>query len=291
MLWIQSSLESRSPFTKAFAISAIMAGRFLLQIGSGIAWVAGVCAALWVPVLLATWLGRYLPGKESIVFPLGLVAMITVFISFRLKTRQRRLRREAARWLADRSKMSSHPKYFWWQRRAKRWSMWAPFAMALLILLFLPETSGVASHVLNSGAGTLGRFQIQIPLTGVIVAHWFSKEEGFSYVEVWAMKGLARDWRFVPKVSVMSFTTQDAALSQRGDTQPIPVKTTSTRTFSAGLSTITCWEEVVDPRWGHDIGFVRCFSSPREFEASFAGQRADIPGFYGVLQSLRQTER
>lgn len=272
-------------------IAAVFGKHFSLRILSAIAKIGAVLAALWLLVLLATWFGRYLPDSESIVFLLGLVLTAGAFVCVRLMTRQRRVRSETAKWLANRSSISGHPVRLKWERRAERWSMWGPFALTLLILLFLPETSGVVSHVLDSGAGTLGRYQIRIPMTGVIVAHWFSKEEGFSYVEVWAMKGLARDWHLVPRMSVMSFRTQDAAMSRRGDPKPIPVKTASTRTFSAGLSTITCWEEVADPRWGHDIGFVRCSSFSRDFEASFAGQVADTSGFYGILQSLTQTER
>src|ERR1700693_3239042 len=68
----------------------------------------------------------------------GNALMIGLLIYFRHRTRDRWIRAEAERWLAERSRQThrAHPLNKWAQRRVP----WIPSGFVLLIVLFFPET-------------------------------------------------------------------------------------------------------------------------------------------------------
>jgi len=298
MLWLQSSLEGHSPSRKVLAIVVILLAGFLLRSASAVvlsfALVAGLISSLGLLALLANLVEPYWPGSGNVAFLLGLVSFVAMFIFFRVKMRQRRVHAEAAKWLANRSKPGD-PSYGEWVRRARRWSLWAPSGTALLIVLFVPETCGIVSHLLNPGAGRLYQRRVRIPLAWAIFRDSTNKETGSSHVTAWAGKGMAREWRMEPVLSSMSFGTRGFASRQDGAQQPKHAKITSTRILPVGGEMVTCWEFLPDGvHWrvwnDESFGLVSCSSSDGSFYASFGGQKGEIPGFYKILQSATQTK-
>jgi hypothetical protein len=296
MSFIQSNFESRDSLRKATAVAALLLKQFLLRIGlallTSLAFVAVVMGSVALPVSLGMLVANYLPGSEEIVSLSGLVALIALFIYYiyvRVKTRRRRVQAEAARWLAGRLRTPGNDDYRKWEQRARKWSLWSPFAIALLAFLFLPQTCGLVSHILNPRAGELYHYRVRVPLTWITFADSINKETGFSYVGAWTGKGLAHEWRFVPRLSAVGFGTKAFELRHDGAEQPKNVNITSTRTFLVGAVIVTCWEyrpSWLD--WGDDLGFVSCSSSKDDLDASFLGQKPDIPNFYEMLEGVRQ---
>jgi hypothetical protein len=299
MPWIESSFEGRSPTRKGLAIVTVLLGCLFQRIASAIllafAFVAGVLVSFGLLALLGSLVQRYWYVGGSGVFLLGLVSLVAIFAFFRLQTRRSKIDAEAAKWLADRSKESEHPSYTVWVRRARRWSLWAPTATVLFILLFLPETCGIVSHLLNHGAGRLYRYTVRIPLAWAVLGHSINRGAGSSYVVAWAGKGIAREWRIEPVLSSVSFGTRGFALRQDGAQPPMGATITLTRILPVGSEMVTCWEfpphHMHSGLWNNgSFGFVSCSSSEGDFYASFAGQKTEVPGFYEMLQSVKPSE-
>ena len=295
ILWIPSNLESHSPLRKAFAIAALILKQFILCIGSGLFCLSILLGGLiGIPVILAVSVENYISSDADTVASVLLasfVVMIAIFVYSLLKTRKRRVQAEATKWLADRSKTSARSSYVRWERRTKRWSMWGPVATALLVFLFLPETCAIVSHVLNPSAGRLYRYRVRIPLKWVAVGEWIEKDTGYSSMTTLTGKGLARDWRFLPQLSEVSVGTEEFEHRNVRTQQPNNLHLASTRTFSVGNVTITCWESVpFKQQWAYVVRVVDCSSSNGDLIASFVGQKADIPDFYDMLQSVKQTQ-
>jgi hypothetical protein len=180
---------------------------------------------------------------------------------------------DAATWLADRSKMLAHPDYYMRERQAKRWSMWGPRPSSRYWFCCSCRNRAELYRTSLTHAGRLSPYRVRIPLTWMVLGYPFDKRAGSSYVVGWTGKGLARDWHFVPRLSAVSFATEDFELAHGGDQQPV-----SARTFSVGTATITCWEyPPYKLRWGYEVGlasWISCASSKRDFEASFVGHKA-----------------
>lgn len=298
MSWIRNGFEGQSSARRACSIAAMLTKHVALRIGYGLFCTLVLIAWLVASFFLAYQLDRlvswYVPYVEGYVILPGLLALAAMWtfalVFFRKKTRRRRNEADATRWLAERSGTPSTMGYLRWQRRAKRWSTWGPAAVAIVVLLFYPETFGIASHLFHPGAWKLGQYRVQIPITWIVVPSWGDDEE-FSSVHLLKAKGIARDWQVVLRISAVGFRSRHPQLGQQMSRQPKGVKITSTRTFPVGNGDVTCWEYTLDHiDWEYGIAAVACSSPGGEFGASFFGQKTDIPDFYRVIQGARRND-
>ena len=296
MPWIRNGFEVRSSARRACSIAALLTKQVALRIGYGLlctlALFAWLLANLYLAIALDRLVSWYVPFVEEYVFLPAFLVLVAIWaaalIFFRTKTRRRRDEAEVTRWLAERSGSPPTSDYTRWLRRAKRWSLWGPPALALVVLLFFPETAGIASHLFRPGAGKLGQYRVQTPITWVIADRGDSNN--FSYVALYGAKGIARAGRIHSPVSFVTFH-RSIHDSQLGLRKPDDVKITSTRTFQVGRELVTCWEYTLDYiLWEYNVEAVACSSSGGEFGASFFGQKTDIPNFYKVVQSVRRTD-
>src|ERR1700730_2669935 len=92
------------------------------------------------------------------LFPIGAGS----YLLFRRMTREDYLRAESEKWLAERR----HPNQGQLKRRKtlKRWALWIPTVIVVLVCAFFDEAWPFASHLLHPHSGRLVGYQVSIPL-------------------------------------------------------------------------------------------------------------------------------
>jgi hypothetical protein len=222
---------------------------------------------------------------------LGLIAGNAVVVGsvlyYRYKTRNRWVQAEANRWLARRSRQPSDT----YQRRKKlvRRLLWIPSLVAMVVFLFLPEAIGIVQHLSNTGAASLNHHRIQVPLT------WCFRSGG-NYLVATTEKGIGRVgplqyWRGDPPISEMRFFALSGPSKSRPyDEPPERAITSSRRTLPFGMEMLTCWEIVAARHYLPPQVSIQCTSSMNDFIATFEGRRADVSGFYDLLERATETK-
>src|SRR5437588_1449432 len=217
-------------------------------------------------------------------FFVGNFLMIGLLIYCRRKTRDRWIRAEAERWLAERSRPSVYV------RRRKLWGrvLWIPSGLVLVVLLFLPEAAGLVSHLFCGRSVPLHQYRLKTPLT------WIVASSSNSSALLIATKGIARVglrsyWQGEEPISEMSFSVgHDSSLL--GGWYLAHARILAKPTLERGPEKLTCWDIVpyadtrmspMDPRSAE----ILCRSGQNDFAANFVGTRTDSAAFYDLLHS------
>ena len=267
-------------------------------------WLSRLLTALLTAaaVVLGVLIQLILVGLVCSVLPIQ-IALPIIFISpfligvgsyfiFQRVIKRRAIRREAERWLAERSRQG--PKQRKHLSFLRRVLVWLPAATAFVIFLFLPEMFGVGTHVLYPGPATLHGYEVRLPLAWMAFGYSGSGDAASSYVYSLEVQGplrsgLSRYWHGLPRTSGMSFWTNRAP--GRAFPEDSRGETLSARTFQFGAESVKCREYV--PVFLHftedkDTRAVDCSSASSSFSASFHGDKGSVPRFYRTLQNIRR---
>jgi hypothetical protein len=136
-------------FIKATILYTAFTGYILVQV---------VLLALLLAAVPTIWL-------SDSVFVLFLVGLLLIgagsYIVFKRLTREREIRAEAERWLAERR--HSHSRQLNRRKTITRWAVWIPIATAVLVCVFFDETWALATHVFQPGSGKIIGYRVSIP--------------------------------------------------------------------------------------------------------------------------------
>jgi hypothetical protein len=211
------------------------------------------------------------------------------YFVFRRITREDQLRSESEKWLAE----HRHPNQLQLKRRRalKRWALWIPTVIVVVVCVFLDETWPFASHLLHPYSGRLGEYRVSIPLTWAIVFAYGNEDDGNSVLVTQRYRGLLRAGsglyagRRLPfPISTMGFRSTRA-----GD--PIASKTNTpiSTALPFGNRVITCWEEP-PPEWMIVKRYIACATPEGDFSSWFGGSEDDTSDFYRTLESTKPTK-
>ena len=204
---------------------------------------------------------------------------------------KRAVRIAADRWLAERSKLT--PEQRSRKRQIKQTLVWAPTLLVTVAFLFLPETFGIATHLLSPPLKQ-APYEVHVPLTWMVFdasdAGWYSTEA--FQCEGLLPSGFRRYWRLAPRVSGMNFWTA------RDPAESFPERRVSAaiafHTFLIGSESISCREyahEYLYIHEGKDLRAVDCRNADGAFSASFYGDKNSLPEFYRTLENVRVNAR
>ncbi len=255
-------------------------------------------AYLLVQVILVGMIPAYCwPSRTGfILFLVGLFLIGACgYVVRRRITRDSYNRTEAEKWLTLRTRPCVD--YSRRIKAGKRWALWIPTAIVMIVFLFFPETWALVSHLTHQGSGRLLGYQVSIPIDWIIMMDEPDTGDNhvWSLVVAFRSKGVLRAgattyWRREPPIADMAFYG-----APRGDTASYlsaSDRIVSTRTLPLGKGTITCWEYI--PGWlrGHednDVRSIRCSTLRGDFSSWFSGDKASVSDYYRVLQLVRQT--
>ena len=253
MLWRPTNFEKHSSLRRMATIAVLFLQSFALRIAIGLYFaVISIFVLIFVLICvlpLSLWADSTFAGRNDVVLAAFLVCLLptlaaAMFVASKLE--QRRIRHEIASWVSARSNLIVANGYQQWEQRAKRWSLWVPIFISLVICLFFPETDAMLSHALHPKAGKLLGHEVQIPITWIVIHEGTNPAIRFSVVNAWTAKGYARNWRHETLFTEVSLVSR---LPEPGDAAiqpPTHAKIISTRTLSSGGTAMTCWEYIPD---------------------------------------------
>lgn len=226
---------------------------------------------------------------DLVAFVFGNVLMIGLLLYFRRKTRDKWIRAEAKRWIDERSQPLVYARH----RRLWRTVLWMPSVFVLAISLFLPEATGVVSHLFCGPTVRLRQYRLKIPLT------WMVATSSDSSAWIIAGKGVARVglrgyWRREEPISEVSIYA-GSDLPSLSEQYLSHARILSKPTLRLGQREVTCLDIVsyadtrpipIDPSFAE----IFCSSDQNDFNASFYGQRSDASAFYGLLRSATEVK-
>ncbi len=170
--------------------------------------------------------------------------------------------------------------------RLKRWALWIPSIVALVVYLFFPEIYGLASHLSHNARVPDARYQFRVPMTWIIMYNE-GRGQGGSFTLAYIGRGVGQGGNpfSVPMSEVMLVSyppTNDTGGQSAGavDRDLYP-----SRVLPIGKTMLTCWEV---PPGRYFV--ITCFTPSGDFHAKFTGQKADMRQFYQVLESVTQRE-
>jgi len=214
--------------------------------------------------------------------------MIGSLVYFRHRTRDRWIRGEADKWLAERIRQTN-PQARLWRKRLQRRVLWVPSAVALMVFLFFPETTGFASHMFCGRFIHLGEYRINTPLTWIVA----SRDDSSAWVI--ATKGIGRTgfrtyWRKEAPVSEMVFHISSDPAPPTSEWYLAHARVLSKQTLQFGPEKLTCldivaYAETRPVAMSPDLAEILCSSERNDIGVNFVGQRSDSSDFYEVLQS------
>lgn len=211
------------------------------------------------------------------------------------RSRQWNTEAEAERWLTERQWRPSELK---WRSRSIRFALCLPFAIVMLIFLFLPETWGLVSHIAHPNPGDLSSYRVKIPVAWIVLSSGGGQPNGVSRVSGIAGKGiglggnpLRHDSLLAWQIGTKSFgrsegTDYDRWLHREGDIL-------SRTVIAVGNESLVCLDywpsyDGAPPRSeAATIANVTCGGSSRLL-ASFYGTRNQLPTFYRMLSGTTQ---
>lgn len=196
------------------------------------------------------------------------------------------------------------PPLSWPQRKRSRWhkaALWFPTLIAVLVVLFLPQSCGLVGHLRYGAAQTLSHFRIRIPWNWWMWAR-FSQINGDGSIEVLFGPGIAQvGFRPYlsgrPPLSSVSFSWHEKTAWDR-QTDRENAKAPPNREFHIGADRLKCWELPLQdrlhrlanpPLWIVDCAASRVMEG-HEFSAGFLGQKGDIPSFYEAVAQITRID-
>jgi hypothetical protein len=217
--------------------------------------------------------------------------MIGLLLYHRQKSRGRWINEEAERWLARRSLREIAPTSSW-RKKLRRGMLWVPTLVVLAVFLFLPESLGIASHLVWKAS--VDPYHLPIPPTWIIVVN------GDHYMWVVAVRGMGRVgptsyWRKEEPASEMTFSSYPTYYIPHQIGPPPDAKVVSRHDFPFGTEKLICLDVVrfaatrpdaPDPASAEVI----CSAAKKNLAATFSGWRTDLPSFYDVLQRVTERE-
>jgi hypothetical protein len=124
------------------------------------------------------------------VFALGLTTVAFLGIRHLAKILgKRNVQLESETWLAER-RSGSHSAEPRRRQRGLRVAVWIPSLTVLSVLLFLPETWGLVSHIIEPGRTKLAGYSFSVPSTWITLARVDRPVEGWQMVSGMAGRGL-----------------------------------------------------------------------------------------------------
>jgi len=220
------------------------------------------------------------------LFPIGAGS----YLLFRRMTREDYLRAESEKWLAERR----HPNQGQLKRREtlKRWTLWIPTVIVVLVCGFLDETWPFASHLLHPYSGRLGEYRVSIPLIWAVAFAYGNEDDGNSVLVAQRYRGLLRagSGLYAGRRPPFSISTMGFRSTPAGD--PFASKTNApivSTAFPFGNRVITCWEEP-PPEWMIVKRYIACATPEGDFSGWFGGSEEDVSEFYRTLESAKPTK-
>jgi len=219
------------------------------------------------------------------LFPIG----AGNYLVFRRTTREDYLQAESEKWLAERR--HPNPPHLKRRKRLKRWALWIPTVIVVLMCVFFDEAWPLASHMVHPESGRLIGYQVSIPLTWAVAFNTYRNEgDAHSIVVAQRYRGLLRagSGLFVGRrppfsISMMNFRSTPGGdpFASKPDTPII-----SRLTLPFGKRAITCWEEP-PPQWMIVRRYILCSTPEGDFSGSFSGNDEDVSEFYRTLESTK----
>jgi MFS family permease len=219
---------------------------------------------------------------------LGLVAIIFLGIRSSAKIAGKRsIQLESANWLAER-RQGRAPGERHWRRRGIRWAAWIPSLTVLAVFLFLPETWGLASHLVHPRAVIVHGYKIPVPLTWVTLYAY----QGSNGTSTGGIAGRGLGFGVKPylrsnfPLSTWNVRTErwretDSEVRRRKQRQQI-----AQRVFPVGGEELMCVEyRPPDVRsvGASALSFIEC-TGP--IYAHFVGEKVHVAPFYRMLEGM-----
>lgn len=251
-----------------------------------------LCTGLQYLLYVAAFPSSFETYAEGGLFVLVNVTTLTLFLVYRRRTREKWVEAEAAKWLLARKRGGASSATAM-RNKLGRGLLWVPCLVVSLVFPFVPEVTGLGSHVFKSPAISLGKYHVQIPLT------WIVTSEGEDHLSAMTFPGVGRIgfrqyWRHEVPLSEMVFYLVPHPEQQLTENVPLNGETIlARRAFALGNETLRCWDLIHNnpyvgssptDRSDADVG---CTSETDHFYARFFGWRPDSPSFYDTLQKIR----
>jgi hypothetical protein len=255
--------------------------------------------ALSPPVLLLALAAVVYPLSGAyLISPLLLIVVLpgvtaATFFGLRLLVRfggNRSIRLEAARWLAERQSGSSSRERRW-RERGIRWASWIPSLTVLAVLLFLPETWGLASHLVHPRAVIVHGYKIPVPLTWVTL---YAFDHGSSGTSIGGIAGRALGFGVTPylhanfPLSRWSVRTQpwwesDSEIRRRKQRQQI-----AQRVLPLSGEYLRCVEYRPPDIGSVDASALSFIECTGPIYADFVGEKVHVAPFYRMLEGMKR---
>jgi hypothetical protein len=262
---------------------------------------------------LAAALGFALAADQDGVSPAGFFAgcftglLLTAgaLLILRRKT-WREVEYDTSDWVRSQTERKLHPTRTRYKRIATRILVWAPSAIAALVLFFFP----VVTHMAHPGSQYLRRYRIPIPWTFAVFQGEFP--EGNSWVHIIINTSAKGRFGMTPfsvppiwnpgPISLADFgynPNADALDLKLTDTRIKEATEVKTRESRLDDLVLTCWQYRPGPNffphvlpWATmSVWDIDCrtpaASRYKGFRASFQGREQDIPAFYEIVTGVR----
>ena len=127
-------------------------------------------SGLVVSIALAGFVDHFTSFDNAlapITFVCGLLLTAAAFLVFLRKNRAWKFQYDVVGWEISRAHRKLRPRCAQYKRMVRRTLVWAPSALAALVLFFFP----VASHLLHPGSQYLRHYHVPIPWTVTVLLH------------------------------------------------------------------------------------------------------------------------
>jgi hypothetical protein len=213
---------------------------------------------------------------------LGANLLIPIFlIYYRHRRRDLWIKEEAGRWLAQRSAPGAERARLR-RRRLRHVVLWIPSVLALLVLLFLPESIGITSHLFYGYSFALARHKITLPLTAYVATY------RNQYVTAFIGHGIGRAGLVPHLYSSLFFYAEPNPSNGWRKRDLARGNIVVAREPSFGSETLTCY--FVSKTTESDPIKIECLASQNDLYGEFYGLRMDLPMFYKVLEDATETK-
>jgi hypothetical protein len=166
--------------------------------------------------------------------------MVGLLLFHRQKSRGRWINQEAERWLARRSLQEVAPTSPW-RKKLRNGMLWVPTLVVFAVFLFLPESLGIASHLVWKAS--VDPYRLPIPPSWIIVVN------GDHYMWVVATRGIGRVgptsyWRKEEPSSEMTFSSYPTSYISHEIGPPMGAKVLSRQDFPFGSEKLICLDVI-----------------------------------------------
>jgi hypothetical protein len=294
--------------------------RLLFFVGKIAVLLVGFIFSLLLAEALGFALGSETHGISTVGFFAGFICGLSLtaiaLLQLRRKTCRERSEHDLVGWKRSQAQRKLHPTRTKYKRVAARILIWAPSAIAALVLFFFP----VASHLLHPSSRYLAHYYVRIPWTYAVIpsegwrtnlAHilipsrraeynWFlvvvnssgRGRFGMTPFLVWPF------WNTLQPISEITFESDpNAAVLGSETVKARSESATQVREFRLGGVELTCWQY----RWTYRSEFwpssgfvwkVDCATppeaGPQNFQARFYGSDEDLAAFYRIIEGVTQ---